>query len=119
MAGCKLRLHVGEFPGRSHCRVFHATATAGTLAAYPQCWIGKIAVQATDGRLLHGRVDEPKGDPGSTLSRAEITAKARWQVAQWPRVGKLLAADASAEQASPGLLLLQQAPHHLAAAALG
>jgi hypothetical protein len=55
---------------------------------------------------LHGRVDEPKGDPGNTLSR-EITAKALrliayggqvpaaqvqqavqqlWQVAQWPRV---------------------------------
>jgi hypothetical protein len=64
-------------------------------------------VQTTDGRTLHGRVDEPKGDPGNTLSREEITAKALrlaaygsqvpaaqvqqavqqlWQVAQWPRV---------------------------------
>jgi 2-methylcitrate dehydratase PrpD len=25
---------------------------------------------------LHGRVDEPKGDPGNTLSRTEITDKA-------------------------------------------
>jgi hypothetical protein len=76
-------------------------------AAYPQRWIGKVTVQTTDGRTLHGRVDEPKGDPGNTLSREEITAKALrlaayggqvpaaqvqqavqqlWQVAQWPRV---------------------------------
>jgi 2-methylcitrate dehydratase PrpD len=58
------------------------------------------------------RFDEPNGDPGNTLTRAEITAKALqlaafsggagpdemrtavqrlWQVAQWPRVGALLA----------------------------
>ena len=80
-------------------------------AAYPQRWIGKVSVQTTDGRLLKGRVDEPKGDPGNTLSREEITAKALrliaygghvpaehaqaavarlWQVAQWPRVRRLL-----------------------------
>ena len=29
-----------------------------------------------DGRVLQGRVDEPKGDPGNTLSRDEITDKA-------------------------------------------
>jgi 2-methylcitrate dehydratase PrpD len=81
-------------------------------AAYPQRWIGKVTVQTTDGRTLHGRVDEPKGDPGNTLSRQEITDKALrlaaygsqvpaaqvqqavqqlWQVAQWPRVARLLA----------------------------
>jgi 2-methylcitrate dehydratase PrpD len=80
-------------------------------AAYPQRWIGKVTVHTTDGRVLQGRVDEPKGDPGNTLSREEITAKALrlaafsggatavdmqaaveslWQVAQWPRVGALL-----------------------------
>ena len=80
-------------------------------AAYPRRWIGKVSVQTTDGRLLKGRVDEPKGDPGNTLSREEITAKALrliaygghvpaeraqaavarlWQVAQWPRVRRLL-----------------------------
>ena len=80
-------------------------------AAYPRRWIGKVTVTTTDGRVLHGRVDEPKGDPGNTLSRDEITAKALrlaahsggageaemrgaverlWQVAQWPRVGRLL-----------------------------
>lgn len=80
-------------------------------AAYPRRWIGKVTVHTTDGRTLHGRVDEPKGDPGNTLSRAELTAKALqlaafsggasesemraavgrlWQVAGWPRVGGLL-----------------------------
>jgi 2-methylcitrate dehydratase PrpD len=79
--------------------------------AYPRRWIGKVTVHTTDGRTLQGRVDEPKGDPGNTLSRAEITAKALqlaafsggaseaemraaverlWQVVQWPRVGALL-----------------------------
>ena len=45
-------------------------------AAYPARWIGKVSVQAKDGRVLHGRVDEPKGDPGNTLSRLELEAKA-------------------------------------------
>jgi 2-methylcitrate dehydratase PrpD len=79
--------------------------------AYPRRWIGKVTVDTVDGRSLHGRVDEPKGDPGNTLSREEITAKALqlaafsggasesemraavqrlWQVAQWTRVGTLL-----------------------------
>ncbi|MFZ4481855.1 MAG: MmgE/PrpD family protein, partial [Rhodoferax sp.] len=79
--------------------------------AYPQRWIGKVTAYTGDGRVLHGRVDEPKGDPGNTLSREEITAKALrlaafsggatafemqsavgalWQVAAWPRVGPLL-----------------------------
>lgn len=43
--------------------------------AYPQRWIGKVTVHARDGRVLRGRVDEPKGDPGNTLSRDEIEAK--------------------------------------------
>jgi 2-methylcitrate dehydratase PrpD len=79
--------------------------------AYPQRWIGKVTVHTTDGRVLRGRVDEPKGDPGNTLSREEITAKALrlaafsggatevemqtavaalWGVADWPHVGALL-----------------------------
>ena len=45
-------------------------------AAYPARWIGKVTVTTTDGRVLKGRVDEPKGDPGNTLSREEITDKA-------------------------------------------
>jgi 2-methylcitrate dehydratase PrpD len=80
--------------------------------AYPKRWIGKVTVTTQDGRVLHGRVDEPKGDPGNTLSRQEITDKAirlatyskgateadmrraveaLWQVANWARVGNLLA----------------------------
>ena len=79
--------------------------------AYPQRWIGKVTVSTTDGRVLLGRVDEPKGDPGNTLSRDEITAKALrlaafsggataaemqaavnalWGVTGWVKVGKLL-----------------------------
>ncbi len=80
-------------------------------AAYPQRWIGRVTVLTTDGRTCQARVDEPKGDPGNTLSRDEITAKAQrlaawsggatpaemqraidalWNVAQWPKVGSLL-----------------------------
>ena len=44
--------------------------------AYPARWIGKVTVQTIDGRTLHGRVDEPKGDPGNTLSRPELETKA-------------------------------------------
>lgn len=44
--------------------------------AYPARWIGKVTVETVDGRRLEGRVDEPKGDPGNTLSRAEIEDKA-------------------------------------------
>ena len=80
-------------------------------AAYPQRWIGKVTVHTHDGRVLHGRVDEPKGDPGNTLSRAEISDKVQqlaaygasaspaavaaalarvWQMAQAPRVERWL-----------------------------
>ena len=44
--------------------------------AYPQRWIGKVKVYLQNGEILEGRVDEPKGDPGNTLSRTEITDKA-------------------------------------------
>ena len=84
-------------------------------SAYPQRWIGKVTVHTRDGRVLHGRVDEPKGDPGNTLSREEITAKVLrlaahsggatpdemaavlkqlWQVMDWPQVQRLLPASA-------------------------
>jgi 2-methylcitrate dehydratase PrpD len=45
-------------------------------AAYPRRWIGKVDVRTTDGRLLSGRVDVPKGDPGNSLSRGELEEKA-------------------------------------------
>jgi 2-methylcitrate dehydratase PrpD len=44
--------------------------------AYPARWIGKVQVTTTDGRTLAARVDEPKGDPGNTLSRPELEDKA-------------------------------------------
>ncbi|OGB01446.1 MAG: 2-methylcitrate dehydratase [Burkholderiales bacterium RIFCSPLOWO2_12_FULL_64_99] len=80
-------------------------------SAYPRRWIGKVTVTTQDGRVFEGRVDEPKGDPGNTLSREELTAKALrlsafsqgataaemasaidrlWQIASWPTVGRLL-----------------------------
>ncbi|MBO9651685.1 MAG: MmgE/PrpD family protein [Variovorax sp.] len=43
--------------------------------AYPARWIGKVSVTTNDGRSFSGRVDEPKGDPGNTLSRTEIEDK--------------------------------------------
>jgi 2-methylcitrate dehydratase PrpD len=80
-------------------------------AAYPRRWIGKVDVRTVDGRRLAGRVDEPKGDPGNTLSRAELAEKAQrlaayggaatrdevealcagvYAIAATPRVGRLL-----------------------------
>jgi 2-methylcitrate dehydratase PrpD len=44
--------------------------------AYPRQWIGKVSVQTSDGRTFSGRIDEPKGDPGNTLTRTEIEDKA-------------------------------------------
>ncbi|HMB46960.1 MAG TPA: MmgE/PrpD family protein [Afifellaceae bacterium] len=61
--------------------------------AYPARWIGKVSVECADGRTLEGRVDEPKGDPGNTLSRDEIDAKAR-ALAAWS--GALAADDLDA-----------------------
>ena len=39
--------------------------------------MGKVTVTTTDGRELKGFIEEPKGDPGNTLSRAELTDKAQ------------------------------------------
>ena len=46
-------------------------------SAYPARWIGKVQVRTADGRTLAARVDEPKGDPGNTLSRPELEHKAQ------------------------------------------
>ena len=45
-------------------------------AAYPARWIGKVIVETTNGDRFEAKVLEPKGDPGNTLSRAELEAKA-------------------------------------------
>jgi 2-methylcitrate dehydratase PrpD len=44
--------------------------------AYPKRWIGKVFVETTDGRTFAERVDAPKGDPGNSLTRAELEEKA-------------------------------------------
>lgn len=49
---------------------------------YPLRWIGKVTVETADGRTLQGRVAEPKGDPGNTLTRGELEQKA-WRLAQF------------------------------------
>jgi 2-methylcitrate dehydratase PrpD len=79
--------------------------------AYPLRWIGKVTVETVDGQRFDGRVDEPKGDPGNTLSREELESKALrlarfsgadsedemraaferlWQIARAERVERLL-----------------------------
>jgi 2-methylcitrate dehydratase PrpD len=79
--------------------------------AYPVRWIGKVTVETVDGQRYEGRVDEPKGDPGNTLSREELEQKALrlaefsksatademqaaferlWNIARVERVGMLL-----------------------------
>ena len=45
--------------------------------AYPARWLGRVEVLTTDGRTLHGAIDEPKGDPGNSLSRMELEDKFR------------------------------------------
>jgi 2-methylcitrate dehydratase PrpD len=45
-------------------------------AAYPERWIGLVEVETTAGDRFTSRVEVPKGDPGNTLSRAEIEDKA-------------------------------------------
>jgi len=45
-------------------------------AAYPARWIGKVTLRTRDGRTFAARIDEPKGDPGNPLTRAEIEDKA-------------------------------------------
>lgn len=49
--------------------------------AYPQRWLGRVTVTTKDGRTLHGATDEPKGDPGNTLTRPELEDKFRRLVA--------------------------------------
>lgn len=82
-------------------------------AAYPRRWIGKVEVRTVDGRTCSARVEFPKGDPESALSREELEEKAirlaqfrraatepemrallarAWRLEEEPRVGRLLAA---------------------------
>jgi len=77
--------HAGLSEFDAHCRdpdviafrdKVHMQLDAEVDAAYPARWIGKVVVETTDGRALAARVDEPKGDPGNTLTRPELEDKA-------------------------------------------
>jgi 2-methylcitrate dehydratase PrpD len=68
--------HFSDPDARAFCERVHMVLDAEVDAAYPARWIGKVEVVLRDGRVLHGRVDEPKGDPGNTLSRTELEDKA-------------------------------------------
>jgi 2-methylcitrate dehydratase PrpD len=103
--------HFASRVTREVCERVEMALDAEVDSAYPQRWIGKVTVTTTDGRVLQGRVDEPKGDPGNTLDRTEITAKAQrlaafsgaateaemasaiarlWAIADAPQVGRLM-----------------------------
>jgi 2-methylcitrate dehydratase PrpD len=103
--------HYQDAETAAFCRRVTMALDAEVDAAYPARWIGKVTVTTGDGRVLHGRVDEPKGDPGNTLSRAELEDKARrlaafagganateierliawaWSLAEQPKIGRLL-----------------------------
>lgn len=43
--------------------------------AYPKRWLGRVLVELSDGRVVKGTCDEPKGDPGNTLTRPELEEK--------------------------------------------
>jgi 2-methylcitrate dehydratase PrpD len=103
--------YLADLPARSFLDRVTMHLDPDVDAAYPMRWIGKVSVTKRDGAVLHGRVDEPKGDPGNTLSRDEIDAKARrlasygnglsdrdidrllprlWSIAEQNAVGRLL-----------------------------
>ena len=91
-------------------------------AAYPQRWIGKVTVVTRDGRTFAARVEEPRGDPGNTLSRSEVEEKAV-RLAEWS--GAATAAEihqlaqriyALAEAPKIGILLTPPSGAHEAAA---
>jgi 2-methylcitrate dehydratase PrpD len=69
--------YLADQPARRFLDRVEMRLDAEVDGAYPNRWIGKVEVATTDGRTLSARVDEPKGDPGNTLSRDEIDAKAR------------------------------------------
>lgn len=98
----------------------HMVFDAEVDAAYPARWTAKVTVETGDGRTLRGHVEEPKGDPGNTLTRAELEDKALrlaqfsgaatpaemravcdriWNITGAQNVGFLLASPGGAEKA--------------------
>ena len=65
-----------DAPVAAFCEKVEMALDAEVDQAYPARWIGKVSVETDDGRVLQGRVDEPKGDPGNTLTRPELEEKA-------------------------------------------
>lgn len=65
-------------------------------SAYPARWLGRVIVTTTDGRVFTAAIDEPKGDPGNTLSRPELESKFQrllaFSGARTPEQGKELIA---------------------------
>lgn len=49
--------------------------------AYPKRWLGRVVVHLSDGRVVKGVCEEPKGDPGNTLTRPELEDKFKRLVA--------------------------------------
>ena len=43
---------------------------------YPHRWGAKVVARTADGRVLACQIDEPKGDPGNSLTRGELEQKA-------------------------------------------
>jgi 2-methylcitrate dehydratase PrpD len=50
-------------------------------AVYPQKWCARVDIEMNNGAHYSHLVDTPKGDPGNTLSRAELEQKAHKLVA--------------------------------------
>lgn len=73
---------------------------------YPATWMGKVSVTTKGGTVLTDRIEEPKGDPGNTLTRGEIEKKARTLAEYggaldgggWTRVSRKLWSVASLEE---------------------
>ena len=74
--------------------------------AYPERWIGLVELETVDGRHFVSRVDVPKGDPGNTLSRAELEEKAR-RLASYQQG----AAPAEIDQLIARIWHLEEQPH--------
>lgn len=43
--------------------------------AYPKRWLGRVEIHLANGDVVKGVCDEPKGDPGNTLTRPELEDK--------------------------------------------
>ena len=49
----------------------------GIDAAFPAHWLGRVEVGTRDGHKYSQTIEEPKGDPGNSLTRQELETKAK------------------------------------------